>query len=411
MLSYEQALEQILSGIEPLVARSVPLSSALGRILAEDITSGVDLPPFDNSAMDGYAVIAADTTGASAQQPVNLLVIETIAAGKAPRKSVASGLASRIFTGGVVPLGADAIVPIEDTAPASKPGSVAVTLPAGVGQFLRRRGSDVTAGSTVLSAGTAIRPYEICLAAAVGRGKLRVVGQPKVAIIATGNELVDPGEALLRPGQIYSSNPYALSAQATACGAAVCGRFRAGDTIASVRKALDRAIAAGADVIVSSGGVSVGEFDVVRPAIELGGAGAIDFWRVSIRPGKPLAFGHYKGCRFFGLPGNPVSSMVTFELFVRPALRRLAGHAKELCARQTVGVTLLEDARHEVGRRSFVRAVTSAVDGKLVTRPLAGQSSHMISTMCEANSLLIVPEDVAVIEAGRPASAILLQEG
>jgi molybdenum cofactor synthesis domain-containing protein len=408
MLSYEEALERILARVNPLPTRSVTLSSALGRVLAEDIVSTIDLPPFDNSAMDGYAVRAADTDSAGDSSPVNLKVIEEIAAGRPPRRALVPGTAARIFTGGAVPRGADAIVPVEDTVASPSSGNVTIAVPAVAGQYLRLSGSDLRAGATVLRAGTEIRPYEISLAAAVGHGRLDVVSQPRVAVIATGNELVNPGSAKLRPGRIYNSNPYALSAQAVASGARVTGRLRATDSRHSVRRALDAAIAGGADAIVTSGGVSVGDYDMVKPAVEEGGAGEIDFWRVAIRPGKPFVFGHYEGRQLFGLPGNPVSTMVTFELFVRPALRRMSGHDLSRCSRPVVSARLLEAVRHEPGRRSFMRARTQVQDGLPTTTAFSGQGSHMILAMTLANSLLIVPEDVAGIAAGDRASVIML---
>jgi molybdopterin molybdotransferase len=407
MLSYEDALARIVAGVSPLAIESRPLLECLGAVLASPVTSPIDLPRWDNSSMDGYAVRAADTRGAGADSPVVLPVAMEVPAGRSPESSLPVGQAARIFTGAMIPEGADAIVPVEDTR-APGDGWVGIILQAEPGQYIRRAGADMRAGVEALTAGAVIRPYEIAQAAAVGAATLRVFEKPRVAIIASGNELVEPGTSTLDPASIYNSNAYAVSAQVIAAGAEVAGRFHAVDSRESLRVQLRAAVESGADVIVTSGGVSVGDYDFVKAAVEDGGGG-IDFWRVAIRPGKPFVFGSYEGKLFFGLPGNPVSTMVTFELFVRPALRRIAGHPPENCARPFRTTLLLDEATHEPSRRSFQRAWTEFDDeGRLTTRLSRAQESHMIRGLASSNSLLVVPEDVSTLSAHSNAKVMLL---
>lgn len=401
MLTYDEALEKILSTVAANPAETRPLLDCLGAVLAEDIVSPISLPPFTNSAMDGYAVRAEDTAGASADSPVSLNVIEEMATGRPAAQSVTKGTAIKINTGSPVPGGADSIVPVEDTRPGAG-GSVEILATAEAGSFLRLAGEDVSAGSTVLTTGSLIGSPEIALAAAVGRNSLSVVRPPRVAVIATGSELVDPGKADLGPGQIYNSNSFALAAQVLDARSEVACLLKASDSAESLRAALD--YASDADVIITSGGVSVGGYDLVKDIVAE--RGSVDFWRVAIRPGKPFAFGQFDGKFFFGLPGNPVSSMVTFELFVRPSLLKMRG--LEDCLRPTVEARLAEPASHGTGRQSFMRAVTVLEDGVYITRPAGPQGSHMLRPMVEANSLLILPADLAEAPAGSYVTVMLL---
>ncbi len=411
LVPYDAALERILSSLEPLAPVIQRVEECLGRVLAEDLIAPIDIPPFDNSAMDGYAVRAGDTAAASEERPVRLAVIGEIAAGSRSLISVAPGQSARIFTGGAVPSGADAIVPVEDTV-ASAEGSVAVILPAEPNAYLRRAGGDMRRGDVALQAGAQLRAYEMAQAASLGAGELPVHRAPRVALIATGNELVEPTPgAILESGQIYNSNVYALQALVREAGGETVARLHAVDTPESIRATLIAAAEARPDIIISSGGVSVGDYDFVKAAVEEDGRGAIDFWRVAIRPGKPFVFGRYGGALFFGLPGNPVSTIVTYELFVRPALRRLAGYAREQCPRPLQSCILAEPTRHEPGRRSFQRVVASIDgNGQLVARAVSKQGSHMIGGLVQANSLLVMPENVVELRAGDRARVMLLGE-
>ena len=400
MLTYEQALAQILNNSHPLTPVETALPNALGQVLAEDIVSPIALPPFANSAMDGYAVRASDVAGATPEQPTALPVAGEIAAGATAWPALTPGTALRIMTGAPLPPGADAVVPVEDAE--AQGDRVRITLAAAPGRFVRDAGEDVQAGETVIEADTLLRPAHLGLAAAVGRTSLRTYPRPRVAIISTGDELIEPGQTL-GPGQIYNSNACALAAQVAEAGGAVAAQIHAGDSPDALRRALDSCRGT-ADVILSSGGVSVGAYDFVKDV--LGERGRVDFWRVAIRPGKPLVFGECQGALFFGLPGNPVSSLVTFELFVRPALRRMRGLSDPL--RPTVQARLTDDAAHEPGRRSFQRAfLTQDRDARFV-HAVGGQGSHQMRSLVLANALLILPEHVSELRVGDFATVLPL---
>ncbi len=398
LVAYDSALERILAAAEPLVPVDTPLERCSGRVLAHGLHAPLDLPPFDNSAMDGYAVRAANTASAAPERPAFLQIIGEIAAGSAPGDvHLESGQAARIFTGGIVPPGADAIIPVEDTEPeGAPPGQVAVTLPAEPNAYIRHAGGDMRKGDLALLAGTALRAYEIAQAASLGAASLPVHPAPRVVLIATGNELVEPGLAEpLQTGQIYNSNVYALEALVRESGGETLARLHAVDTPDSIRDTLRQAARLQPDIIISSGGVSVGDYDFVKAAVEEdNGRGAIDFWRVAIRPGKPFVFGRYGGALFFGLPGNPVSTIVTYELFVRPALRRLAGYAREQCAAAHPAALRARRSRPATSRAGAASSGRSSdcIDGggQLGRRaPVSKQGSHMIGGLVQANSLLV----------------------
>ena len=395
MLTYDQAIAQILGQIAPLPSLALPLLDARGCVLAEDLFAPQAVPPFDNSSMDGFAVRAADL----ARLPATLPIQGDIPAGALSLPTLTPGQALRIMTGAPVPPGADTVVPVEDTE--ARGEDVAFLQPFEPGQNIRRAGEDVPAGSLVVASGSLVRPAEVGMAAVVGRATVRVHPRPRVAIISTGDELIEPGQAL-QSGQIYNSNAYALAAQVAEAGGIVTHRLHARDTADSLREAFDAC--AGADVLLTSGGVSVGDYDFVKAAFAE--RGTMDFWRVAIRPGKPVAFGRWGETVFFGLPGNPVSSMVTFELFVRPALRRLRGLAEP--SRPTVTARLTEDAGHTMGRQSYQRAVVTPEGGGYSVTPVSKQGSGMMRSMVLANALLVIPADVSIIPAGGVGTVLLL---
>lgn len=396
MLIYDEALARILAQVKPLPAEEIRLEDARGLVLGENIISPIPLPPFANSSMDGFAVRTVDVQ----HPPVTLPIAGDIPAGTLSIPILRPGTALRIMTGAPVPDGADAVIPVEETK-AQASGAVTFLTRTIAGDCIRFAGEDVAAGSIVLPAGTRLRPAGIGLCAAVGRTAVRAVPRPRVAIISTGDELVPPGQ-VLQPGQIYNSNLYSLAAQVEEAGGIVTQRLSSRDTPESLREVFDQC--AGADLLLTSGGVSVGDYDYVKAVFAE--RGTIDFWRVAIRPGKPLAFGHWDSTLFFGLPGNPMSSLVTFELFVRPALRRLLGYSDT--ARPLIRARLTEDAVHNPGRQSFLRAVAAKIPGGHTVRPLSRQGSGMLGTGAEANALLIIPSEVSVLPLGTEAQVLLL---
>jgi len=397
MLTYEDALAQILGQTQTLAPVQTPLAEALGLILAEDLRTFHDLPPFDNSSMDGFAVHAADIADAGTVLPVQ----GDIAAGALSIPTLMPNMALRIMTGTPLPEGADTVVPVEDTE--ARANGTAFLEAVETGRHIRRRGEEVRSGMVVVPKQSRLRPAEIGMAATVGRAQILATPKPRVAIVSTGDELVEPGTEIQR-GQIYNSNAYALAAQVEEAGGVVIHRLHARDTPDALRAAFDQC--AGADVLITSGGVSVGDFDYVKAVFAE--RGTVDFWRVAIRPGKPLAFGQWGSTLFFGLPGNPVSSMVTFELFVRPTLRKLAGHSA--LARPEVTVRLAEEVFHTPGRRSYQRAIVSRESSGYLARTTGAQGSGMLRSMVLANALLVLPSDTAVFPAGTELSALLLDE-
>lgn len=392
MLTYEKALARILAEAKPLSSESIAIDDALGRVLAEDIVAATAVPPFRNSSMDGFALRFADLTGAP------LTVVGTVRAGDLGDVRIDAGQAVRIMTGAIVPVDADTVVPIEDC---TVEGSLlSISEAVRNGQCIRPAGQDVPGGAKALHRGQVMTPAAIGMAAVVGRAAIAVHQKPRVGIVATGDELVDPG-AGLRPGQIYNSNAYAIAAQCRDAGVDVACVLRAGDDRDELRAAFDAC--AGCDVIITSGGVSVGEFDYVKEVFAE--RGTIDFWQVAVRPGKPLAYGRWGETVFFGLPGNPASSLITFELFVRPMLRRMLGYSDVL--RPIVQARLTEPIRHDPGRRSFLRARVQPGDGGFTTHLSGGQDSGMLHALVDANGLIVLPEDVDEMHAGSMVDVIL----
>lgn len=421
LLRLEEARERMLHGVEPLPAEAVELSAAAGRVLAEAVVAKLTLPPWNNSAMDGFAVRSADVTGASAEQPVRLRVVGEVAAGHVPEGRVMPGTGMRVLTGGMMPDGADAVVPVEETdaaqGVAALPDWVSILHSAEAGAHVRRIGSDLMTGDRLVEAGASLTPQALAVIAAAGHGTVCVHRRPRVAVLATGDELVAAGE-MVGPAQIHDSNSVSIAAQAADAGADIIRLGIAPDSSEAVLRLLCEGIAS-ADVVVATGGVSVGAHDLVKDGFAA--VGKMRLWRVAIQPGKPLAFALAERpdgsvARLFGLPGNPVSSFVTFELFVRPVLRRLSGHT-DLSGRDVVRARLTEDVSSAPGRRTFVRVrlvreIVETRDGAPGTDwhaiPSGGQGSHVLSALAHADGLAVVPEDVETLPAGSVVDVIRL---
>jgi molybdopterin molybdotransferase len=388
MISVDEALHAILESISPLRLEKVSFMETLGRVLGEDIISGRNIPPGDNSAMDGYALRAADTLFASRENPLTLRVIEDIPAGRMPKKKVKAGEASRIMTGALVPEGADAVLRVEDTESAEKKVSIFASVEAGMD--IRLAGEDVKKGERVLSRGDIIRPAEIGMLASLSRSSIYVFQKPVAAILATGDELVDVDEPV-PPGKIVNSNSYALAAQVMECGGIPMQLGIAKDSREDLAAKFQAALRA--DVIISSGGVSVGDYDLVKDVMkELGSK--MQFWKVAMRPGRPLVYGTIGGKPLFGLPGNPVSSMVSFEQFVRPALLKMMGRRNLF--RKSVQAILMENLSKPGGLRSFLRARVVFENGQYRVTTTGEQGSGILKSMVRANGLIILPENITV---------------
>lgn len=405
MLSVPEALRELLHLVYPLPAERVPLLEALGRVLAQDVYADLDNPPFDNSAMDGYAVIAADVEAASPSEPVTLEELGGVPAGVEPTAAVRPGACVRIMTGAPLPAGADAVVPIENVRVTGS--QVQVLSPAKPGMHVRRRGEDYCAGTRLLEAGCVIGPPEVAALAAAGCTEPECARRPKVALIATGDEIVDPGQRP-GPGQIRDTNTLSVAAAALDAGAEVVSMVRVPDREKEVEEALLSAagIAGGppADVIISSGGVSVGDRDCVRPVLER--IGRLDLWRVAMQPGKPIAIGRVGGSLFVGLPGNPVSAMVTFEVFVRPVLLKMSGCRQ--IDRPRVLARLARPIRHARGREEYVRVRLEWRGGGYWAEPTGPQGSGMIRSLLGANAFAVLPADTGDQPEGAEVRAMML---
>ncbi len=414
MISVEEALEKVLGCVEILEAEETPLLESLGQVLAEDIISHIDIPPLDNAAMDGYALKARDTLGASGTSPRTLRVIDTVIAGSISQREVIQGTAIRIMTGAPVPGGADSVIRFEDTDEAQRQGSssneIGILCEVVHGLNIRRAGEDIVRGATVLSEGAVLRPAEVGVLASLGMSKVNVIRRPVVAVLATGNELVHIGQPL-PPGKIYNSNTYSVASLVKRYGGVPKIIGIASDSKASLldnlRQGLD------ADMVITSGGVSAGDYDMVKDV--LASEGEITFSTLRMKPGKPLAFGTLKGMDkngnprrvpHLGLPGNPVSSMVTFELFARPAMLKMMG--KKNLTKPVVEAVLEETVVNADGRRLYIRAIVTRSDGKYHAHLTGPQGSGILTSMSLANGLAIVPEDTAGAKAGDTIKVILL---
>jgi len=393
MLKVNEAIELILAGIKTLGVEKVDISDSTGRVIAEDIIAGRGNPPWDNSAMDGYALQSDDVGGASEGSPARLTVLYDLAAGGVPKGPIGPGEAVRIMTGAPTPEGADAVVMVERTRKAEN-NTVEILSPVKSGANIRKEGEDFAAGDMVISSGKLIRPAEILMLATLGKSQVSVFRRPRVAVVSTGDELVDINVEPA-PGKITNSNGYALTCLAREAGAECVNLGIAPDD----REVLNEKFteAAGYDCIISSGGVSVGDYDLVKEVLKDLGSD-MKFWKVAMKPGKPLAFGIIGAKPAFGLPGNPVSSMVAFEQFVRPALLKMAGRRDIF--KGTFTARLTETIRKKAGRVNFLRGILSKKDGEYLATPLGGQGSGMITSMVKADIYIIVPDEITEIKAG-----------
>lgn len=411
MISVEEALSFILSHFEPLEPETVYILDTLDRVLAEDIYADVAIPPFDNTSMDGYAVRAADTTGASPEAPVTLRVVADVPAGTLTDEPVGRGEAARIMTGAPLPQGADAVVPVEETDKwpdmrqglRGKGATVKIFKAAKVGANIRQAGRDMQPGDLLLPKGTVIRPAEIAVLATLGHSRVQVIRRPRVAVLATGDELLDI-DAPLAPGKIRNSNEYSNAALVTRYGGIPIRLGIARDTVADLTAKIHEGLAQGVHLFITSAGVSVGDYDVVKDVLQA--EGQIRFWKVKMKPGKPLAFGTIQGVPILGLPGNPTSAMVSFEQFARPAILKMQGRTKLI--KPTVEA-ILDDPLHRSDRRGYQRVIVRRETNGIYHAGTAGlQVSGFISAMARANGLAIVPEGDGALSPGTRVTVQML---
>ena len=402
MILVKEAQNIILEKLQPLEPENIPLLNTLGAVLQEDICAQRDNPPADNSAMDGYALRFNDISSLDQNNPLSLKVVEDIPAGQKPTKSINPGEASRIMTGAVVPGGADTVVMVEETE--KKNGSVSILKPQKKGSHVRKQGEDFKKGDILLSKGDLVTSSNIAIIATAGYAKLSVNRKPVVAILSTGDELVDV-DAKAEDHQIINSNTYLLASQVLESGAKpmLLGIVRdRKDDIKEKLKSADEA-----DIIITSGGVSVGDYDFVKDAIQDLGSDIV-FWKIAMKPGKPLTFSMLSKRPLFGLPGNPVSSFVSFEQFVRPAILKMSGHTDLF--RKTICATLTKDIKKKNdGRRHFLRSTLTYINGSYSVSALSGQGSNMLASLASANSLLIIPESETELKSGQQVEVQVLR--
>ena len=412
MLSVEEAYERVMASFSALDAVEVPLLECLGQTLAEDIASPLALPPLANSGMDGYALQGADIAGASADLPRRLPVIGIVAAGQLPDRALEAGTAIRIMTGAPVPDGADTVVPFEETDEVQRKregrplDEVAVFSEMPVGANVRPAGEDIRLGELVLEAGTVVRAAEVGVLASLGLDRVRVVRRPVVSVLATGDELEMAGSSL-SGGKIYDSNSFSVAASVIACGGVPRLLGIARDNLEDLHAKL--AATAGSDLVITSAGVSKGDYDIVKDVLEQ--RGSMNFWSVRMRPAKPLAFGHLRGdggkeVPLLGLPGNPVSAMVAFEMFARPAIRAMLG--RPMRPRPAIDGVLTGPIRNYDGRRVYARVEVERRNGVYYATPTGPQGSNILTSMSRANGLAICPEELPAKQAGEQVRIIML---
>lgn len=412
MISVEEALAYILKHFKPLEPETVPLLDALDRVLTEDIVSDINVPPFNNSAMDGYAVRADDVANASKDHPITLRVIGEVAAGYTAQRALEPGTAMRIMTGAPIPPGADAVVRFEETSEGTQAKgtinreSVQILKAVKRGDNVRNAGEDVRVGEVVLPKGTVVRPAEIGVLASLGKKFVSVHRRPRVAILATGDELVAIDEPIA-PGKIRNSNEYTNAAAVLKAGGIPIQLGIARDNIADLTAKIRAGLEADADLFLTSAGVSVGDYDIVKDV--LNAEGEMHFWQVRMKPGKPLAFGILRGKKpvpLLGLPGNPVSAMMSFEVFARRAILTMLGKTK--FDRPTVRAVLAEGIQNDSQRRNFIRVFVEKRGEGYVARSTGEQGSGILTSVARANGLLVVPENVTSVHAGETVDIQLL---
>ena len=405
LLSVNEARERILSQFHAVKTQTLPLAESSNRVLAADIHAADDLPLFDNSSMDGFAIRAADSASATPDSPRSLRVVADIPAGTSPTVTLAPGEAARIMTGAHMPEGSDSVVPVEDTdfhdraAGTIAPDTVQIFKPVKAGDSVRPRGIDLHAGDIVLSKGRRLKPQDVGLLAMLGVSQVPVYKIPRIALLSSGDELIDV-DAPLEKGKIRESNSYMIAALVGNVGAEVIRLGVAKDNFEAVKELFEKATYLRVDLILSTAGVSVGAFDYVKEVIE--SHGRMDFWRVNMRPGKPVAFGQYRDIPFIGLPGNPVSAFVGFEVFVRPTIERMSGLVGG--GRPSVRVRCEEEINSD-GRESYLRAQIREEDGVFVARLTGHQGSGNLHSLVQANALLIIPAGVKCVPAGQEVKA------
>jgi molybdopterin molybdotransferase len=408
LLSVDEACERILSNFQPVKTETVSLADSSNRVLAQDISAADDLPLFNNSSMDGFALRAVDITEAAPDSPRSLRVVADIPAGVSLTISLGPGEAARIMTGAQVPEGADSVVPVEDTsfdspkAGSAAPIEVQIFRSVKSGENVRLRGMDIRSGDIVLHTGRQLKPQDLGLLATLGVSKVLVYRRPRIALLSSGDELIDI-DVPLEKGKIRDSNSYTIAALIESANAEVIRLGVAKDNFDSVQALFERAVYLRVDLLLSSAGVSVGAFDYVKEVIE--SHGKMDFWRVNMRPGKPVVFGNYRDIPFIGLPGNPVSAFVGFEVFVRPTIQRLSGSMS--VGRQTVRVRSVDQIDSD-GRESYLRGEVQEENGVLTARLTGHQGSGNLYSLVQANALLIIPAGVKCVPAGQEITAWLL---
>jgi len=412
VISVEEALAKILNTVHTLGDEPQPILDCLGRVLAEDVHSPLDVPPHDNSAMDGYAVQAEDIKGTSVNKPKVLAVIGEVAAGDVPKMKVKPGTAVRIMTGAFIPDEANVVVPFEDTDEverkqhAMSQREIGICASLQVGCNIRQKGEDIAKGRLVLQKGKLLDPADIGVLASLGKSSILVTRRPVVGILATGNEVVEVNQPL-PDGKIYNSNSYSLAAQVVCYGGIARLLGVAPDDIEQLTVAIRAGLEC--DILLTSGGVSLGDYDVVKQV--LAAEGKIDFWTVRMKPGKPLAFGLFKRSDgkevpHLGLPGNPVSSMITFEVFARPAIFKMVGRNDSV--KSNITAVLENSIRNSDGRRIFARVVVTKRNNDYVAKLTGPQGSGILTSMAKANGLAIIPEDATEVKSGERVEVMML---